>query len=296
MKNHNLKWTGKSAGGRFGNACFAVLLRLGVFPAYVLLVFVAGFFMLFRRNQCAESSRYLSRVFKHNVKNVSCDVYRHLFSFGMSILDKFAYFSGANIECIDECKEKILSAREKGNGVIVVVSHIGGWAISGGKLAEYDCPTGVIGVSQEHEYIEAMAEARRVRKLPKMIATADEPMAMVAALSMLRNNGIVAVHGDRYVAGKFVVASLLGSEVRIPVSAYALAAKSSSALVHVFCVREKIGKYRMYCSDILHLDNLRGNEMNAQYQACVDSYMRDIETLLNKYPYQWYNFYPFWEQ
>ena len=296
MDNKNLKWTGKSAGGRFGNAWFAMLLRIGVFPAYVLLIFVAAFFMVFRQRQCAESSSYLSRIFKRKINGISWNVYKHLFSFGMSILDRYAYFSGANIECVDECKNKILSARNRGKGVVLVVSHIGGWSISGGKLAEYECPTGVIGVSQEHEYIENMAEARRTRKLPNMIATSDDSMAMITAASMLRRNGIVAIHGDRYVAGKFVKTHLLGSEVRIPISAYALAAKTGASIVNVFCVREKIGKYKMFCSDIRVLENLRGTEMLQQYQTCADLYMQDIEKLLTNYPYQWYNFYPFWMQ
>ena len=39
---------------------------------------------------------------------------------------------------------------------------------------------------------------------------------------------------------------VLDSEVRLPVSAYALASKSSAPVINVFCVREKVGKYRMF--------------------------------------------------
>ncbi len=296
MSENNLKWTGRSYGGKFGTRCFAMLLRLGMLPAYALLIFVAAFFMLFRRNQCAESSKYLSKIFKRNVSPISIKAYRHLFSFGMSILDKYAYFAGREIACEDLCKEKILRARESGQGVIVVVSHIGGWALSGAKLAEYDCLAGIIGVSREHAYIEEIARERSVRGLPKMIAFADEPMAVVAALSHLRQNGVLAIHGDRFLGGKFARVKFLGEDVRLPVSAYALASKTGAKLLHVFCVREKFGKYKMFASDAVEIPNLRGAAFDADMEKFAQAYVCDIEDVLKKYPYQWYNFYPFWQQ
>ena len=296
MKNSKLQWTGRSYGGRFGNYCFALLLRGGMLPAYALLVFVSAFFMFFRRVQCAESSLYLQRVFKRKVSPISIDCYRHLFSFGMSILDKYAYFAGRKIECEDLCKDKILDARKDGKGVIVVVSHIGGWALAGGELARYGCPTGVIGLSREHKYIEDMARKHTVRQFPEMIASADEPLSVVAAVSLLRKNGVLAVHGDRYVGGKFAKATLLGEEVRMPVSAYALASKTGAKLLYVFCVRERMGKYKMFSSEAVNVPNLRGWQFDTTMSEFTQRYADNIECLLNDYPYQWYNFYPFWNQ
>ncbi len=296
MNEGGLKWTGRSYGGKFGTQTFALLLRVGMMPAYALLVFVSAFFMIFRRKQCAESSKYLSRIFKRRVLPISVKAYCHLFSFGMSILDKYAYFAGREIDCEDLCKEKIMDARQSGKGVIVVVSHIGGWALSGAKLAEYECSTGVIGVSREHDYIEDIAKKHVVRGLPKMIASADEPMAIVAALSLLRKNGVLAIHGDRFVGGKFANVDFLGAKVRLPVSMYALAAKSGAKLINVFCVREKVGKYKMFAFAPMEVPNLRGELLDDALANCAQTYAKNLEEVLKEYPYQWYNFYPFWQQ
>ena len=296
MTKNNLQWNGRSYGGKFGNKCFEVLLRIGKTPAYLLMSVVALFFLFFRRKQCAESSSYLSRCFDRKVGRFSILSYRHLFSFGMSIIDKYAYFSGADIECVDECKTVIQTVLKHGKGAVVVVSHIGGWAISGGKLAEYECPTGVVGVAQEHAYINDMMNKHRKRKEPQMIASADDPFSMISAMAMLRSNGVVAIHGDRYVAGKFAVVKVLGSEVRLPVSPYALASKSSAPVINVFCVREKLGKYRMFASEPLYLQNLRGDELSVEMQRGAEFYAKNLNSVLEKYPLQWYNFYPFWQQ
>ncbi len=292
----NLKWNGRSYGGRFGNGVFAVLLRFGRMPAYVLMAFVALFFMLFRRRQCAASSEYLSARFGEKVGAVSWRAYRHLFSFGTAIIDKYAYFSGAKIEISDECGAEILESLSRGKGAVLVVSHIGGWAISGGRLAEYDCPTGVVGISAEHDYIEKMKNRRLVRKEPKMIARADDPFSMVAAMSLLRKNGIVAMHGDRYAGGKFARVQFLGRDVRLPVSAFALAAKTGAAVFNVFCVRTRSGGYKMTASRGLVIPNLRGAELDAALADAARAYAADIECVLREHPFEWFNFYPFWLQ
>lgn len=295
MEN-KLRWNGKSYGGKFGNACFVFLLRCGTLPAYALLTVVAAFFMLFRRRQCAESSLYLSKIFGRKIRAVSPECYAHLFSFGRSIIDKTAYFSGADIKTRDFCRKPIEAALERGKGCVVVVSHIGGWAISGGELAKYPYPTGVIGVSNEHEYIEKMLARDIKRRPPQMIASATDPFAFVAAFSLLRKNGIVAVHSDRYVAGKFAEVEFLGEKVRIPVSAYALAEKSGAALAVVFCTREKSGVYKMFSTRTFVPSKTDAPTFDARAKLFAENYARDIEAVLAAHPYQWYNFYPFWRQ
>ena len=189
--------------------------------------------------------------------------------------------------------EKIL---EKGKGCVAVSSHIGGWAIAGGELAQYPCPTGVIGVSAEHEYISKMEEAHRRRNLPKMIATADDPFAMLAGLGILRKNGVVSVHGDRYIAGKFASVDFLGKKARFPVSAYALAEKSGASIAIVFCTREKSGSYTISVSRTIEPSSLPGASFQERSSAYAQAYADDIAKTLKYHPYQWYNFYPFWLQ
>ena len=58
MGEAKLKWSGKSHGGYWGNLTFAVLLRAGMLPAYLLLFFVAAFFTLFL-NHCLVQYDYL---------------------------------------------------------------------------------------------------------------------------------------------------------------------------------------------------------------------------------------------
>ena len=219
-----------------------------------------------------------------------------MFSFGVSILDKYAYFSGCDMRFADECKQRIMEARKAGRGAILAVSHIGGWALSGGKLAEYECPTGAVGVSNEHEYIRQMAARRAKRAAVEMIADAGDPMSMVAALGLLRRNGVLALHADRYAGGKFAAAELLGAKVRLPGSAYALAAKTGAPVISVFCVREGVRRYRMFCSPARFVENLRGAPFDAAAARAAQAYAADVEGVIKKYPRQWYNFYPFWEQ
>lgn len=61
------------------------------------------------------------------MRGVSLAAYKSVFSFGMSILDRTAYFAGCgSIKVDDEGVEKIAEARAKGRGVLILASHTGG--------------------------------------------------------------------------------------------------------------------------------------------------------------------------
>ena len=63
MANKKVAWSGKSYGGYWGTLAFISLLKIGLVPAYGLLVFVAAFFILFRRRAVAPICAYLSKIF-----------------------------------------------------------------------------------------------------------------------------------------------------------------------------------------------------------------------------------------
>ena len=67
MKKNKISWTGKSYGGYWGTLSFALLLRVGILPAYVLLVFVSAFFVVFRRSMQGRDFVFKKAVQKHRM-------------------------------------------------------------------------------------------------------------------------------------------------------------------------------------------------------------------------------------
>lgn len=285
-----VKWTGKSYGGYWGSMCFVWLLKIGLLPAYCLLFFVVLFFLLFRRKACAYGADYLTRLFGRRIRGVSWESFKLNFSFGLSIIDKVAYFGGSkNIKFIDESTSEIKKYCEKENGLLILSAHVGGWAISSGELARNFPNAVLIGAKREDERISKIEKNVFKRERPVEIAETGDAFSPIAMYNVLRDGGIVAMHADRDSGGRNEIATFLDAKVKAPALAYILASRTGASVLQVFCVREKLFTYRSFVKKI----DVGGDKDSVSLAA--KTFFANLEDIVRKYPYQWYNFYQFWE-
>lgn len=291
--NPNAGWTGRTRGGYWGNFCFLLLLRIGLFPAYVLLVFVAGFFQVFRSGLCVYSRVYLDKLFGEKRGFMPFKLYRLLYSFGMSIIDRVAYFSDSGkICCRDFAEHVVREGLGRGCGVVVLTAHAGGWQISSGELLKYGVEVGLVGAELERSDIRELFESRMRKARPKFIGDSGDASGMLSAYSVLKGGGIVAMHADRYAGGRYVNAEFLGSPLRVPLAPYILAAKSGAALVLVVCFKTGYAEYSMRAIEI----PIRKNASAGECAAAAEKFLSELSKALKKHPFQWYNFFDFWGQ
>ena len=293
MENKNLKWSGKSYGGYWGNLVFLRLLKVGLLPAYFLLVFVSAFFVVFRRRAVAPIAGYLSRIFGRKISAISWQSYKSAFSFGVSILDKTAYFAGSDsIGICDESAAVIERARARGRGVLILASHTGGWAIASGELARKFPDAEIVGANRERAEIAKLSEAVRTRGVPETLADTSDGFSPIAVYGALKRGAIAAMHADRDAGGRSVEADFLGGRVAAPSAPYVCAWRAGAAVLQIFCVRRSPCKYVSFCREI-DLSSCANSAEAAQKGA--GEFFGNLEEILKQYPYQWYNFYDFWK-
>ncbi len=287
MANDKINWTGKSFGGYFGNLCFLKLLKIGMYPAYTLLVFVAAYFQIFRSSVCAGARVFLEKVLGRKVGVFSRELYKLLFSFGVCLLDRTSYLIGSDkIIIADDCEDLINSIISKGSGVVVLSAHVGGWAIAGANLEKYGRKVFVAGTNGEDPRLRELAE--KVAKRGKLAVSSDGAAGNIEAYSVLKNGGIVALHADRFAGGRYEQVDFFGSSVRAPVAAYALARAAKVPVIQTVCFREKLFNYRMKAFAPINVEEKSNKE-------CASEFMSNLESALREYPYQWFNFYDFWK-
>lgn len=291
MANKKVAWSGKSYGGYWGTLAFISLLKIGLVPAYGLLVFVAAFFILFRRRAVAPICAYLSKISGCRVPTISLRAYKSVFSFGVSILDRTAYFSGCGSIKVRDCAESIIrESAQEGRGTLVLASHTGGWAIAAGKLAENFPEAAILGADRERLEIRKLVESSRRREKPKVVLDSADSMSAVAIYGILRGGGIAAMHADRNAGGRSASADFFGSRIEAPGAPYICAWRAGARVLQIFCMRESIFKYRMFCKNI----DLSGcSTADEAASSGASQYFSNLEVVLRKYPYQWYNFYDF---
>ena len=236
---------------------------------------------------------YLDKLFGEKRGFMPFKLYRLLYSFGMSIIDRVAYFSDSGkICCRDFAEHVVREGLGRGCGVVVLTAHAGGWQISSGELLKYGVEVGLVGAELERSDIRKLFESRMRKARPKFIGDSGDASGMLSAYSVLKGGGIVAMHADRYAGGRYVNAEFLGSPLRVPLAPYILAAKSGAALVLVVCFKTGYAEYSMRAIEI----PIRKNASAGECAAAAEKFLSELSKALKKHPFQWYNFFDFWGQ
>src|SRR5208283_1275663 len=114
-------------------------------------------------------------------------------------------------------------------------------------------------------------------------------------LRSLRDGTVLAVQGDRPIDRHVVRVPFLGHEAPFPVGPFLLAALSGAPLIATFSVQVAPATYRFFAEPPAQLSFRSDQSRDPQLRAWVQQYVFQLEALVRRYPYQWFNFYDFWD-
>jgi predicted LPLAT superfamily acyltransferase len=292
------QWSGRTRGGYFGNWFFVQLVRrLGLRPAYAWLVFVAGYFTLVAGKSRRCSVEYLRQVIPgHSRWKRPFLVFRHFYSFGVTLLDRMALIMGtARFGFRFEGELLFRDYLEQGKGVILLGAHVGSWEIGGHLLDHLGKPVNLVVLEKEEQRLRELFDDALADRKFRLIATDGSPLRSVPILAALRRGEIVALLGDRAFGGGECRVPFLGRPARFPTGPYLLAAATGAPLFQVFSVRERLGHYRFftYPPRLVPRTLLRGPP--EELRSYVEEFAERLANTVRQYPFQWYNIYPFWD-
>src|SRR6266542_1757072 len=161
---------------------------------------------------------------------------------------------------------RIIQARARGNGVLLLTAHLGNWEIGGLMLAEMRQPIHVVLVPDIFPAVERARRALHERAGISEIRVDRSFAPTLAVLRALKSNAIVAMQGDRDFNNTGIAIPFFGREAYFPRGPLLIAMSTAATVLPAFIVRVADGRYR----------------------AIVERYVREN-------PEQWYCFYPFWE-
>jgi predicted LPLAT superfamily acyltransferase len=290
-------WTGRTFGTRLGHFSFFLLARYfnrtftGIF-----LIPVVFFYYLFVPGSRSGSSQYFSTVFSSGSFSTGhIRGFLRVFSFARILLDRVFLLvkgqSGFRMEFIDT--QYVHDARARGRGVLLLSAHIGSWDIVSRFFKRFNTRVSVVAFEAERPEIRSMYHAHsRQEEAPFDYIYSNDPLdALFKIRNALQRNEIVVMHGDRSSAGKTVYADFLGKKARFPVLPYHIAAKTGCPIVFAFGVRLKKMTYRALAYPPILLPE---NTAEAIKRG-LKEYTSVLEQVIRCYPYQWFNFYDFWE-
>ncbi len=211
------RWEGKTRGGLSGYRIFVFTIRhLGLYPAYLLLVFVSFYYFLFARKSNHHIYYLYHKRLKYSSTRARWTIYRNYFIFGQVLIDKVAAMAGlADKFSYDFDGEEYLRGMQ--NGGLLISAHIGNWEVAGNLLKRLDRPFNIVMFDEEHENIKHYLDDVMKEKNIKVIVIKNDLSHLIQIHEALKNRELIAIHGDRFLEGaKTITANFLGQPARFP--------------------------------------------------------------------------------
>lgn len=224
---------------------------------------------------------------------------RHFIAFAETILDKLLAFSGRyRFERVGwHGQQAVLELIGRGQGGVFVTAHVGCLELC--RALADRCPglrLNVLVHTAHAERFNAMLRRldphSRVRLLQ---VTAVDAATAVALAQRVAAGEFVAIAGDRVPVrqSKVAQAAFLGQAAAFPVGPYVLAALLKCPLFLLGCLREGEAHVVRFERLAERVELPRGRR-DAALADCAAQFAARLERLLQRAPYDWFNFYPFW--
>jgi len=289
--------TGQLRGGRWGIWFFATTVRvLGLRVTYALAVLPAIYFS-FRSPDVPATMDFHRRAFGPQPWwKRRWLVFKHFYSFGRAILDRTAILAGnrKNFSFQFDGEENLRKALAEKRGVLLLTAHLGNWEAAGQLLTRIDVPITVTGFDRERPEIRAVLN-RASKQDFKLLPLTGSPMDAIPLVAALRRGEVVAMLGDRAYGSPAARIPFFGGLASFPIGAYVIASIAGAPLMHVFSLREPAGHYRFFGFPPQHPKMPLHNERDEYLKGCAANFARDLESVMRRDPFQWYNFFPFWD-
>jgi len=275
-----------------------IALSLGWHAAHALLYPITAFYLVSAPPaQRRAARRYLARALGRPAH--ARDLFRLYFAFAATMLDRVFLLTGrtGEYEVTVEGLDRMKAFAEIGQGCILLGAHIGSfdalWALAGA-----DAPVEVRilmhrdNARKANTLFDALDPARTAAIIPL-----GQPDAMLRAKECLDGGGVLGLLGDRAPRGERMLAvPFLGAAAPLPAGPMQLAAVLGAPVLLCFGLWLGPRRYQLRFepfADRIALDRGAREEAVAAWLA---RYGARLEQVCRAHPYNWFNFYDFWQE
>ncbi|HBG87492.1 MAG TPA: lipid A biosynthesis acyltransferase [Marinilabiliaceae bacterium] len=292
------KWSGKTRGGTFGYKFFILLIKnSNQKVTYFFLRIVAFYFFLFVRNK---NIKFYFRDI-HKLKGLAFQkaLYRNYLMLGEVLVDKIAFLVKPRVSfTFDyEGEEYLHEMAAGGKGGMLIGAHMGNWELAGNLLDRIDNKVNVLMLDAEHQSIKALLESYKVLSKFEVILIRDDFSHLIKIREALERNEFVVMHGDRYVDGNGVIElDFMAAKAKFPVGPLYMASKFAVPVSFVYTLKDRATHYHFYATKpeiFPYPASLK--RRREDIRVMVEKYVSNLEFMVKRYPTQWFNYFPFWE-
>lgn len=295
----SLRWTGQRERGSRGalRLILWIALRLGRPAARLLLYPISLYFLVRARPQRIASRRYLGRVLARRAG--MAQVGRHIHCFAATILDRVFLLSGRQdrLDIRLYHPELVLARLDAGQGFLLLGAHHGSFEVVRAlAVADRHLPLKVLMYPEHNQVITQVLHALNA-EIADTVIPLGRPESLLAVKEALDQGCMVGLLGDRYRPDEGSVrCDFLGGQARFPTGPIGLAAATGVPVVLFFGLYLGGNRYEVHFETLSERIELDRAGREAQIAVWVQRYAARLQHYVHRAPYNWFNFYDFWDE
>jgi predicted LPLAT superfamily acyltransferase len=271
-----------------------VALALGRRAGRALLHPICLYYLAFSLRARRASRQYLARALGR-VPTLS-DVFRHYYTFASVALDRVFFLKGrfAQFDVSIEGEDILRDALAAGEGCLLIGAHIGSFEALRALGRDKAVRVNLVMYEDNARNVIAVSKA-----IDPTLAEAVIPLgsldSMLRVAQRLERGEWIGVLGDRALDREgMVMAPFFGDLAGFPASPFRIAGMLRRPVVLMVGLYLGGNRYHLHFERLIAQDEFAQRDRDA-VQRWVQRYAERLEHHCRKAPYNWFNFYDFWD-
>ncbi len=271
-------------------------LKLGRPVGRALLYPICAYFVLFSLRARRASAEYLRRVLGRRPR--LGDVFRHYHAFASTAHDRIYFLAGrySAFEVTLSAPAGLLARLRQGRGCILLGAHLGSFEVLRARsVADSMPPVSVLMHLDNTEKANSVLH-RLAPGIESRIIPLGGPASLLRVRECLARGEIVGMLGDRaWRNERSCSCEFLGGQARFPLGPWLLAGLLEAPVVLCFGLYLGGRRYEVHLEPFADAIPLEPRSREAAVRPWVERYARRLEHHCRLAPYNWFNFYDYWE-
>jgi predicted LPLAT superfamily acyltransferase len=271
-----------------------VALALGRRAGRALLHPICLYYLAFSVRARRASRQYLARALGR-VPTLS-DVFRHYYTFASVALDRVFFLKGrfAQFDVSIEGEDILRDALAAGEGCLLIGAHIGSFEAL--RALGRDKAVRVNLVMYEDNARNVIAVSKAIDPtLAEAVISLGSLDSMLRVAQRLERGEWIGVLGDRALDREgMVMAPFFGDLAGFPASPFRIAGMLRRPVVLMVGLYLGGNRYHLHFERLIAQDEFAQRDRDA-VERWVQRYAERLEHHCRKAPYNWFNFYDFWD-
>lgn len=242
--------------------------------------------MIFRRSATKAQYQLFHLRFGKKPFQALCSVYLNLRQFGKVVIDRFAVYAGRKFNITIENNDWLEDSYSSELPLVILSGHAGNFELAGYFLhPKQNKQMYVVLYGGEKEIVMQNRSKFLSANNIHLIAAQADNSYLFEINNALADGHLLAILADRMLgSNRILKTEILGKEAQLPLGPFKTALLRPANKCVVYAIKKNTFDYTIYLRPV-----------NATTpQELADEYAKITTEIITQNPYQWYNYYNFW--